>query len=191
MAKKQTKKIKEMIVQFELPEGISAEIKERKLILRKDSKEIIRNIDFGLIVTLEGNKIEIKTRNSKKDMRRLVKTLLSHLKNAIEGFNKDFEYELEICNVHFPITVTFDKPKAEFIVKNLLGERSPRIIKAFNPQKVEVEIKAPHIKIKSYDLETAGQNAANLEKITLIRNRDRNKFQDGIFITKKPGKEGM
>jgi ribosomal protein L6P/L9E len=54
---------------------------------------------------------------------------------------------------------------------------------------IEVEIKPPVIKIKSHDIEAAGRAASRLERGSLIKYRDRNKFQDGIFITKKPGKE--
>jgi ribosomal protein L6P/L9E len=104
----------------------------------------------------------------------------THLISLFDGF----EYELEICNVHFPMTVSFDKAKSEFMIKNLLGEKAPRVLKTSD--KIEVEIKAPHIKISSYDIEIAGQVAADLEKLARVRNRDRNKFQDGIFITKKP-----
>ena len=87
------------------------------------------------------------------------------------------------------MSVSFDKAKKEVIIKNMLGEKTPRIQKVSD--RVEIEIKMPKITIKSYDLEAAGQTAADLEKMSKIRNRDRNKFQDGIFITKKPGRESF
>jgi len=185
MAKKSKPGLSEEII---LPSGVTASVNGSEIRLKKDSKEIIRKIDTSVKAKVEENKIILTAVRIRKNERRLMGAAKSHIKNMIDGLEKNFEYELEICNVHFPITANFDKAKGEFVIKNLLGERSPRVIKAFHPEKIEVEIKAPNIRIKSYDVEIAGQNAANLEKATRIRNRDRNKFQDGIFITKKPGR---
>ena len=181
-----TKKIrKDYYFEIEIPEGVNAEINNNLLIVKKDSKELKRKIDSAVSAKIDGNKITLSIKKAKKNVKREFGTARSHIKNMIKGLTEGFEYELEICNVHFPMTVTFDKAKSEFIIKNLLGEKCPRTIKAAG--NIEVEIKAPKIKLKSYDLESVGQAAANLEKVSKIRNRDRNKFQDGIFITKKPG----
>lgn len=166
--------------------GIEAEVHGNEIILKKNGKEIKRKVDPSIHLEKVGDKIKLSVKNARKKEKRMFGSAKSHIKNLIEGFGKEYEYELEICNVHFPITVTFDKAKSEFIVKNMLGEKHPRIIKV--SKNVEVEIKAPHVKIKSFSLEDAGQAAANLEKLTRVRNRDRNKFQDGVFITKKPGR---
>jgi len=188
MAKVQKTKRKDFTESLTIPSGVELKVEGRKIVARKDSKVVERFIDPIINVKIEGNSITLGVKKARRAEKRKLGTVISHLKNIFEGIEKAYEYELEICHVHFPVTVTYDKAKSEFAVKNLLGERSPRLIKATCPEKIEVEIKAPMIKIKSYDLEAAGQNAANLEKIARIRNRDRNKFQDGIFITKKPGK---
>ena len=184
MAKKIRKDFNETI---EVPETIQTEVNENVIIMKKDSNELKKTIEREIKVSKEGNNIVLSVKKARRIEKRKFGTAKSHIRNMIEGLTNGYEYELEICNVHFPMTLTFDKTKREFVIKNLIGEKSPRVIKAEN--NVEIEIKAPHIKIKSYDLEAAGQTAANLEKITKIRNRDRNKFQDGIFITKKPGVE--
>lgn len=187
MAKKEKKSSKGVEFSIEIPEGIECSVEGNTITMKKDSKELKKILDKDIKISKEGNKIALSMSKSRRAEKRRFGTAKSHLKNMTEGLTKGWEYELEICNIHFPITVTFDKAKSEFIIKNILGEKCPRTIKAAG--KVEVEIKAPHIKIKSHDLEAAGQTAANLEKITRIRYRDRNKFQDGIFITKKPGIE--
>lgn len=170
---------------IEVPAEIELKVEGNKIIMKKDSKIVERKLDSDITISQEGNKLTIRMKKAKKDERRKFGSAKSHIKNMIEGLLKEYEYELEICNVHFPITVTFDKTKSEFMIKNFLGEKAPRIIKVNGP--VDVEIKAPRIKIKSHDIEIAGQAAANLEKLARIRNRDRNKFQDGVFIIRKPG----
>ncbi len=170
---------------IEIPSGIEFTVGTNEVTMKKDSKSITRKMDGCIKLSKEGNNLLLSIKSSRKSQRREFGSAKSHIKNMIEGLEKGFEYELEVCNVHFPMTVNFDKAKSEFIIKNILGEKSPRIIKVSN--KIEAEIKMPKIKIKCYDLEAAGQAAANLEKISKIRYRDRNKFQDGIFITKKPG----
>lgn len=177
---------KDYSVQIEVPTEIETNITNNLVSMKRNGKETKKIMNKLIQVTKEGNNIKVETKNAGRREKREFGTVKSHIKNMIEGLMNGYEYDLEICIVHFPMTVTFDKAKKEFIIKNLLGEKSPRIIGVGGD--VEVEIKAPMIKIKSHDLEAAGQTAANLEKISKIRNRDRNKFQDGIFITKKPGK---
>jgi large subunit ribosomal protein L6 len=187
MAKSKAKSSKKSyMTEIEIPGEIECAVNGNVVSMKKNGKEIKKIINEKVNMKKDNNKVILEVKNAGKREKREYGTAKSHVHNMIEGLMQGYEYELEICIVHFPMTVAFDKAKKEFVIKNLLGEKAPRIVKSSG--NVEVEIKAPIIKIKSYDLEAAGQTAADLEKITKIRNRDRNKFQDGIFITKKPGR---
>jgi large subunit ribosomal protein L6 len=186
MAKKGKINLNKMEEKMEIPAGIDVSIEGQIVTLKKDSKETKRILNRELTALMESNILVLVTNDNKKEQRRNLRTLIAHIKNDIEGLTNGFEYELEVCNVHFPMNVTFDKAKKEIIIKNLIGEKHPRLVEI--PAEVEVEIKMPHIKLRAHNIEIVGQTAADLEKATRIRYKDRNKFQDGIFIIKKPGK---
>jgi large subunit ribosomal protein L6 len=183
MARKKMQGVREEI---EVPEGIQVNLDGIMLSMKKEDKELKRNMGHELKVEVVGNKIILSSHRARRMERSLIGTFRGHVNNMIKGLEEEFAYELEIANVHFPMTVEYDAGKKQFTIKNMLGEKYPRILTI--KENVDVELKAPKIHIKSHNIEAAGAVASKLEFISKVRNRDRNKFQDGIFITKKPGK---
>ncbi len=177
---------KELYKKIEIPEGIEAEIEGTEIKIKGPEGENVRKFKTGSLELIkEGNKISIGSKNSTKKEKKLMNTLAAHIKNMIRGVQEKFEYELKAVFSHFPMTI--EAKGHEVIIKNFLGEKTPR--KTGVPKGVEIEINGNLIKIRSTDRELAGQAAANLETVTKIRARDRRIFQDGIFMIKKPGRE--
>jgi large subunit ribosomal protein L6 len=182
MAVKKTEKMQEIL---EIPSGINAEIVGNEIVIKKDNKEVKRMINNRISVKVEGNKITISSKKISKREKKILFTAKAHIKNALEGLTKPFKYKLQAVSVHFPMTLEVDKTNNMLIIKNFLGEKKPRTIKII--QGVEIKLNKDLIELESADIEKAGQVAANIEKGSKIRSRDRRVFQDGIFITEKPG----
>jgi len=89
--------------------------------------------------------------------------------------------------VHFPMNVSVDKTNHVLVINNFLGEKKERRAKIL--PNTDVKIEGDIVTVESPDIEAAGQTAANMEVTTHIRNRDRRVFQDGIWITEKPGEK--
>ena len=176
-------KLTEVII---LPEGVNGEIEGNEIILKKDGLESRKKVDLLKIkLSKREREIIIESDRQTKRERRMIGTIKAHILNMLNGLDKKFVYKMEICYLHFPMTVTIDKEKGEIVIKNFLGENKPRIAKIL--QNVDVKVEKNIIVVESHDKEAAGQTAANIEKTTKIKNRDRKKFQDGIFMTEKCG----
>lgn len=177
---------KELFKEIEIPEGVEVLVNENEVSVKGKEGNSVKKFEIReVLIEKKGNKVILENKNSTKREKKIMNTLAAHIKNMIKGVQEKFVYELKVCFNHFPITVQTDGE--EIIIKNFLGEKTPR--KAKIPSGAEVQINKDIIIVKSFDKEIAGQAAANLEKATNIRLRDRRTFQDGIFITKKCGKE--
>ena len=177
---------KEIIEKLEIPEGIQAEVSEDWVIFKKDGKEIKRRFE-GFKIEKEGSEIKLYCERATKKEKKMIKTLKAHINNIFQGFEKRFEYRLQVCSVHFPMNVSVDKAKNEVLIKNFLGEVKPRIAKILPG--IEVKVEKEIVTVLGENKEDAGQTAGNIERSTRIRNRDRRTFQDGIFIIEKPGEK--
>jgi len=177
---------KEIFQEIEIPEGVEAEIIENVLTIKGKEGEIKKKFNINKITfEKKDNKIIIRNKKATKNEKKMINTISAHIKNMIKGVQEKFEYVLKICSSHFPMSVEIVGNEA--IIKNFLGEKIPRKAKII--ENVNVEINGDIITINSHDKELAGQTAANFEKATKIRSRDRRVFQDGIFITSKAGRE--
>jgi large subunit ribosomal protein L6 len=159
---------------IEIPEGMSVVVNGKQVKVTKDGNNLEKEFRFPKInLSVEGNLFKVGAKNASKRESKMIGTISA------------FFYDIEICNVHFPMTVKVEGDKVT--IKNFLGEKIDREAKIF--PNVNVNVKGNQVEIKSFDLEAAGHTATSIEKATRVKGRDKRIFQDGIFITKKPGRE--
>lgn len=167
-----------------VPENIEVRFEKPKLTVQGPlgKTERIFNIK-NIEIKIEDKKITVGKKEATKKDKKNINSVASHITNMIVGVTKGFEYRLQICSIHFPITINIDKQKNLLVIKNFLGENKNRTVKML--PNTEVAVEGDIITVKALDKEVAGQQAANIETATRIRARDRRVFQDGIWIIKK------
>lgn len=172
------------ILKIEVPEGVTCEILGRTIKCKKGDVELEREIFIPKTkMILKENKVIFDCEKANKKDVAIIKTNASHVMNLFKGLEEKFVYELEVCNVHFPMTVKVQGN--EVVINNFLGEKVNRIAKIL--ENVEVEISGNKVTVSGNNIEKTGQTAANIEKASKVPKKDRRIFQDGIFMTSKPG----
>jgi len=174
--------IEEMI---EIPKDVQIKIEGDRIIVKGPKGEVVRKINNPRIIfEIKDNKmyarVDFATRREIRDFN----TMISHIKNAIEGVTRGFVYKLKAIYVHFPFKMKVQGNK--FIIENFMGERANRELEI--PKDVKVKIEGDIVIVESYDLEKAGNFAGLLEMLTRKRGKrkDPRKFQDGLYIIEKP-----
>tara|TARA_Y100000310_G_scaffold190359_1_gene190302 strand:+ start:1186 stop:1728 length:543 start_codon:yes stop_codon:yes gene_type:complete len=171
---------------IEIPEGVEVSVDGDGVIVKGNGNELKRKFSLpNISMKIEDKKLKFSAKKATKRESKLMGTAWAHVKNMIAGVQEEFVYKLEIANVHFPMSVKVEGEKV--VIKSFLGETTERIAKIV--PNVSVEIKGNEVEVKSLDIEAAGQTAANLEKATRLTGKDRRVFQDGIYITEKPGRK--
>ncbi len=178
-------RITEIKEQITIPDGVTAILEKDILTIKGEKGELRKIFSHPKInVKVNGNIIEIHSKNVRRKEKALIGTFIAHTKNMIKGVTEGFEYKMKTVFSHFPIKTLVENN--EFIIQNFLGERAARKAKIL--EGVTVEIQGEDITVQGIDKEKVGQTVANIERATLVKRRDTRVFQDGVYRISKGGR---
>ncbi len=130
----------------------------------------------GTTVTLA-----LKIPPNRKASRALLRTWAAHVANLGGGVTRGVEARLKVVAAHFPMKVQVRGE--ELLIENFLGEKHPRSTRLLPGTKAEVA--GDIVTLSGHDVEQVGQSAANVERVTRIRDYDPRVFQDGIYLIER------
>jgi large subunit ribosomal protein L9e len=118
---------------FAIPDGVSFKIKSRKVevkgprgVLKLDFTHVAIDIYFE-----EGSnerKVVCDKYFTGGKTTASLRTVVSHMKNAITGVTKGFQYKMRFVYAHFPINVSITNGGKRVEIRNFLGEKVIRVI---------------------------------------------------------------
>lgn len=178
--------IKELKEEIKLPDGVTATFENNILTIKGEKGEVSRIFSHPKInMKLNGDTIEIQSKNVRKKEKALIGTFVAHINNMKKGVTEGFEYKMKTVFSHFPIKTMVEGDL--FVIQNFLGERAPRRAKIL--EGVNVEAKGENITVTGIDKEKVGQTVANIERATSVKRRDIRVFQDGVYRISKGGRQ--
>ncbi|MFY9716320.1 MAG: 50S ribosomal protein L6 [Thermoplasmata archaeon] len=125
--------------------------------------------------------ITLRLPPERKQSRALLGTWAAHVANLAGGVTRGVEARLKVVAAHFPMKVQVRGE--ELVIENFLGEKHPRITRLLPGTKAQVD--GDIVTLTGWDVEQVGQSAANIERVTRIRDYDPRVFQDGIYLIER------
>ena len=175
---------------LDIPEGVTVAIKARNITvtgprgtLTKDLKHI--DVTFAKI---NNRAIKITVHNGDRKHVAALRTVKSLIANLITGVTKGYKYKLRYVYAHFPINVNvIEKDGDKYIeIRNFLGEKRVGHVKVFDGVTVEQSTsQKDELVVSGNSLEAVSQNAADVQQICRVRNKDIRKFLDGIYVSER------
>jgi large subunit ribosomal protein L6 len=167
-----------------LPEDVSFTVRPGVLVAKGPLGTIERPFpsDALLLRTEKGSVVvELRVPSERKRSRSLLKTWAAHLRNLAGGLTRGVEARMKVVAAHFPMKVSVRGE--ELVIENFLGEKFPRSTRLVAGTRANVE--GDIVTLSGHDLEQVGQSAANIERVTHIRDYDPRVFQDGIYLIER------
>jgi large subunit ribosomal protein L6 len=130
--------------------------------------------------------LTLKIPADRKQAQSLLKTWAAHVRNLAGGLTLGVEARMKVVAAHFPMKVSVRGE--ELVIENFLGEKFPRTTRLRPGTRATVE--GDIVTLSGHDVEQVGQSAANIERVTHIRDYDPRVFQDGIYLIERAHLKG-
>jgi len=115
-----------------------------------------------------------------------INTIASLIKNMMTGVTYGFQYKMRLVYAHFPINVVVTGPGDGVEIRNFLGEKIVRKVKAYPGVKLYLsKTTKDEIIIEGNDVEMVSLTAARIQQSTTVKKKDIRKFLDGIYVSEK------
>ena len=85
----------------QLPEGVSAEVKQDSVIVKGKLGELKTHIPAGVSVTMENGEIVVKPLHNSKEAKALWGTVRQNIENLMKGVTEGFKKDLELIGVGY------------------------------------------------------------------------------------------
>ena len=142
-----------------LPEGVSVDIQENKIIIKGKMGELSQDYS-GVSILLEDNNILIKRKSEQKDIKSKHGLYRSLINNMVIGVSKGFVKELELVGVGYRANNQGQKlDLALGFSHNILFEISSEV----KVETISEKGKNPIVKLTSYDKQLLGYVAAKIK----------------------------
>ncbi|MBI2444935.1 50S ribosomal protein L6 [Candidatus Micrarchaeota archaeon] len=165
---------------MQIPQDVFLTI-EPGLLKVKGPKGEIQKLFNAKRITVSIDGTDVKVTPIGKKLTRALKAasgaVEAHIRNMIIGVQKGYEVKLALVFSHFPVTV--ESKGDTVLIKNFLGEKTPRTVKVKG--QVKVAIAGQEITVSGINKEEVGQTASSLIEATSVGHRDERVFQDGIY----------
>ncbi len=170
--------------EVELPDGVELKLDGRTLTAKGPLGTVRRSFPAETI-RLTGSsgkvRLELLVPPNRKSSRALLGTWVAHVRNLGAGLTRGVEAKLKVVAAHFPMKVQVRG--SELVIENFLGEKHPRSTGLLAGTTAVVD--GEFVTVRGFDVEQVGQSAANIERVTRIRDYDPRVFQDGIYLIER------
>lgn len=175
---------------IEVPEGVTVNIKSRVVKVigpRGTLTKNLKHIDVTF-TKISNQQIKVTVHNGDRKHVAALRTVKSLVDNLITGVTKGYKYKMRYVYAHFPINVNvIDKDGSKFIeIRNFLGDKKVRLVPVREGVDIEFSTNVKdEIVLSGNSVEDVSQNAADIQQICRVRNKDIRKFLDGIYVSDK------
>lgn len=175
---------------LDIPQDVKVQIKSRLVTVsgpRGTLSKNLRHIDITF-TKLSNQQIKLTVHNGDRKHVAALRTVKSLIANMITGVTKGYKYKLRYVYAHFPINVNVIEQNGDkFIeIRNFLGDKQIRQVKVHEGVTVEFSAnQKDEIVLMGNSVENVSQNAADIQQICRVRNKDIRKFLDGIYVSEK------